>query len=89
MHCGIEDGSVVAAHSNQGIHHKAKGIKADDSAVASLCYACHSKLDQGSKLSKQERMTMWFNAHVKTVRELVRRGLWPLDIQVPDIRVFN
>lgn len=89
QNCGRDDGSVCGAHSNESRHGKGRSIKSSDIYCASLCHICHSALDQGSKLLKAERLTMWWNAHVKTVRELMRRGLWPLDIQVPDIRVFN
>lgn len=87
QHCGINDGSVCAAHSNQGIHHKAKGIKADDSAVAALCHRCHHAVDQGRTMSRTERVQVWTEAHVKTVAELVRLGLWPACVPVPDTSV--
>lgn len=67
MHCGISDGTVVAAHSNQLRDGKGRGIKAHDYRIAALCYACHHELDQGNKLSKQERVDMWEAAHRSTV----------------------
>lgn len=85
QHCGRDDGTVVGAHSNWACHGHGKGIKASDDFAASLCTACHVPiLDQGSKLSRQERQAMWWLAHVKTIAELVRRGLWPESIRVPD-----
>lgn len=89
QHCGRDDGTVCGAHSNLMSDGKGRSIKSSDDKAASMCFKCHSKLDQGSKLSKEERTTMHRDAHVKTVRELVRRGLWPLAIPVPDIRVFH
>lgn len=89
QHCGRDDGSVCGAHSNQSVHGKGRSIKASDEFAASLCYVCHSALDQGSHLSRMDRETLWSNAHRKTVRELLKRGFWPLDVQVPDIRVMN
>ena len=86
QHSGVSDGTVCAAHSNSLSHGKARGVKADDNRVAALSYAVHSMLDQGSKLSKAEREELWWNAHVKTVRELLKRGLWPLNVPIPDIR---
>lgn len=84
--CGRQDGTVCCAHSNWAIHGKGASIKADDSRGAALCAACHVPiLDQGSKLSRAERQAMWWDAHVFSVRELVRRGLWPKDVAVPDI----
>ncbi len=85
QHCGADDGTVCAAHSNwQG--GKGKAIKADDNLVASLCYRCHSAIDQGSKLSKAERQQIWFAAHNKTVALLQARKLWPKDVPIPDFR---
>ena len=65
--CGREDGTVVAAHSNQLRDGKGRGIKADDFRVAALCYSCHMELDQGKSLSKVERVEMWEEAHRKTI----------------------
>ena len=75
QHCGIEDGTVVAAHSNQLRDGKGRGIKAHDYRIASLCYRCHSDLDQGSKMSKQERVEMFEEAHRKTIGELFEREI--------------
>ena len=65
--CGREDGTVVAAHSNQLRDGKGRGIKADDYRVAALCYLCHMELDQGKSLSKVERVEIWEEAHRKTI----------------------
>lgn len=75
MHCGkYNDGTVVAAHSNQLRDGKGKGIKAHDYRVAALCFHCHSELDQGSKMSKDERREMWEEAHRKTIGWLFDSG---------------
>ena len=88
QHCGADDGTIVAAHTNwQG--GKGRGIKADDNLIASLCYRCHSEIDQGSKLDKSQRHTIWSNAHIKTVKKLMSLGLWPVDVAVPDLRKSN
>jgi len=63
QHCGISDGTVVAAHSNQMRDGKGRGLKADDYRIASLCFRCHSELDQGAKMSRQERLEMWEEAY--------------------------
>ena len=65
QHCGAEDGTVVAAHSNEGVHGKGRGIKASDEFIAALCFTCHANLDQG-RMSKHDRAEMWHNAHIKT-----------------------
>ena len=65
--CGREDGTVLAAHSNQLRDGKGRGIKADDHRTAALCYTCHMELDQGKSLSKAERVEMWEEAHRATI----------------------
>lgn len=81
--CGRDDGTVVAAHSNQAKHGKGRGIKASDVFVASLCHVCHAELDQGSLMSRSDRERMWNACHKQTLRELVRGGLWPAGVPVP------
>lgn len=88
QHCGAR-GPSDPAHSNQGAHGKGKGVKASDVYAAALCRADHNAIDQGSKLTHEERVTLWTNAWRKTVRELVKRGLWPANVEIPDIRVMN
>lgn len=65
--CGCEDGTIVAAHSNQLRDGKGKGIKAHDYRIAALCYKCHMELDQGNKLTKQQKFYDWDEAHRKTI----------------------
>jgi len=84
QNCGKDDGTVCGAHSNWG-GGRGRAIKADDNLCASLCHACHMMLDQGRTLSKQDRIEMWTAAHKKTVAELVKRGLWPENVTVPNI----
>lgn len=88
QHCGRDDGTVVGAHSNSCIHGKGMGLKADDRFQASLCFYCHSSLDQGKQYSEEERRRIFWDAHVASVKELCARGLWPKDIPVPDITEF-
>ena len=65
--CGIEDGTVVAAHSNQMRDGKSTSMKSSDYRVAALCFKCHSNLDQGSKMTREERVEMWEEAHRGTI----------------------
>jgi hypothetical protein len=65
--CGREDGTVVAAHSNQLRDGKGRGIKAHDYRIAALCHTCHSEIDQGAKLSKAKRIETWEEAHRRTI----------------------
>lgn len=75
QNCGIEDGTVVAAHSNQLRDGKGRGLKACDYRIAALCYNCHQQLDQGSKMTKNERIELWEEAHRKTIGWLFETGL--------------
>ena len=54
--CGIEDGTVVAAHSNQMRDGKSTSMKSNDHRIAAMCYKCHSNLDQGSKKEKKKNL---------------------------------
>lgn len=65
--CGNQDGTVVAAHSNQLRDGKGRGIKAHDYRIAALCYSCHMELDQGKSIDKAERVEIWEEAHRKTI----------------------
>jgi len=73
--CGIEDGTVVAAHSNQLRDGKGRGLKSSDFRIASLCFRCHAEADTSSTLSKIARIEMWEQAHRATIGELFERGL--------------
>lgn len=67
QNCGSQNGTVVAAHSNQARDGKGMGIKAHDYRIAALCHACHAELDQGIKFSRQERLELWEDAHRRTI----------------------
>jgi len=75
QHCGRQDGTVVAAHSNQLRDGKGRGLKAHDYRIAALCHGCHAALDQGAALSRAERLEFWEEAHRKTVGLLFEAGL--------------
>lgn len=72
--CGAEDGTVVAAHSNQLRDGKGRGLKAHDYRIASLCFQCHSQIDQGKDFNRVMRVELWELAHRKTIGELFERG---------------
>ena len=73
--CGIE-GQTQAAHSNWAEHGKGRGIKASDEFTAALCQTCHTELDQGSHLSKEQRRQMWDKAYERTKERLVDEDRW-------------
>jgi len=72
--CGNQDGTVVAAHSNQLRDGKGRGLKAHDYRIAALCYRCHMELDQGTKMTKAERAESWDEAHRGTIGWLFENG---------------
>jgi hypothetical protein len=74
QHCGIDDGTVVAAHSNQLRDGKGRGLKASDYRIASLCYTCHTEIDQGKRLNKADRVQMFEDSHRSTIGEFFERG---------------
>lgn len=83
--CNADDGTVVCAHANEGAHGKGMAIKAGDDRGASLCFTCHSRLDQGSDMTRDERRAFWWAAHIKTIPALVAAGHWPKHIPIPDL----
>jgi hypothetical protein len=88
QNCG-RYGYTQAAHSNQSEHGKCMAKKASDVYTAALCYTCHSALDQGSHMTREQRVELWGNAWRKTVKALLSAGTWPADVAIPDIRLMN
>lgn len=64
-------GMTQAAHSNQG---KGMGIKASDALLAALCTECHSAMDQGGILPKEERRSFEMEMIAKTYVALMEAG---------------
>lgn len=75
QNCNRDDGTVCAAHSNQLRDQKGRGIKAHDYRIAALCHACHAEIDQGSKLTKDERRAIWELAHRKSIGLFFEMGI--------------
>ncbi|MBP0714829.1 hypothetical protein ABXK61_16100 [Burkholderia sola] len=71
MKCGLEN-KTQAAHENQG---KGGAIKASDACLMALCVKCHSELDQGGGLPKDERRMLETVLVKQTLVELIERGL--------------
>lgn len=65
------DGTVVAAHSNEG---KGMGLKASDGATCALCFDCHSAYDQGRHMTRDQRRAFFYEAHSRTIRWLFESG---------------
>lgn len=66
MNCGVDDGTIVAAHGNGAIYGKGMGIKSHDCYFAGLCFRCHYDYDQGSKMTRQEKQELFTQAMLKT-----------------------
>lgn len=60
------------AHRNEG---KGVGQKVDDSLTAALCPHCHHEIDNGTRLTREQRRTEMDRAIVLTLQEIARRGL--------------
>lgn len=73
--CNCEDGTIVSAHSNLLEHGKGMGTKAHDGMIAWLCMRCHSKLDQGSQMTKEERRMYILESICKTYMRM-----WDMDL---------
>ncbi len=71
VHCGADDGTIVAAHSNMPEHGKGQSIKANDCFIAHLCGNCHRWLDQGSGMDP----TGLYSDSREDKREMFRRAM--------------
>lgn len=65
------DGTVVAAHSNEG---KGMGIKSPDHTIMFLCHRCHSEYDSGTIMTKEEKRAFAYRNNAKTLRILIEEG---------------
>lgn len=71
--CGA-DAPSQAAHSNFGIHGKAKGMKADDKYTIPLCHSCHGRLDKYEMGVNHDESIDWFNKKLASTNETLRRA---------------
>jgi len=69
VRCGAY--GVQVAHRNEG---KGMGMKVSDCLSAALCPACHTEIDHGKGMTKEERRAELNAAIVKTVEVLVSHG---------------
>lgn len=67
MRCAIQDGTIVAAHSNQYRDGRGYAFKSHDFRVAYLCNGCHYYIDYDHNASKALRTEEWEQAHRKTI----------------------
>jgi len=74
MNCNVQDGTIVAAHSNQYRDGRGYAFKSHDFRVAYLCHACHYAIDHG-KGGKGHRTEEWEQAHRKTIEYIFLQGI--------------
>lgn len=68
--CGA-DAPSQAAHSNFGIHGKAKGMKADDRYTLPMCHDCHGRLDKYEMGMDRNQSLEWFNKKLAFINEVL------------------
>jgi hypothetical protein len=73
VNCGAH--GVQAAHANLQEFGKGMGHKASDAAIMALCTTCHTDLDQGKTMTKDQRRAMQFECITRTYVQLMERGL--------------
>lgn len=61
-----------AAHQNMD---KGMGLKVSDARCAALCVNCHRELDQGTKMTREERREFWKDAFITTIVRMIERGV--------------
>lgn len=55
--------TVVPCHSNQSIHGKGASLKAHNRFTVPGCHQCHYEIDQGMRLTKEEKFAIWDRAY--------------------------
>lgn len=94
QHCGIEDGTVVAAHSPFAIHGHGRGVKSHDAFIAYLCYRCHAWLDQdygvmdGYTSKREDKLRFFVKAMDKTMVHLLQTGKIKLADDIDEVEFF-
>jgi hypothetical protein len=74
--CGVHDGTIVWAHSNEMEHGKGKGIKCHDLLGNYLCCRCHAAYDQGPEPRAMKRAWFreWYPKTMVRVAQKLARG---------------
>lgn len=62
---------IQVAHRNEG---RGRGQKSPDHLTAALCPTCHHEIDNGHRLSSEERRSQMDRAIVLTLDRLVKAG---------------
>lgn len=72
---GFQEHGSEPAHANWSRYGKGMQIKAHDCFIAAGCHPCHAYIDQGSKLSNEEKLDYWQRGFERTVLALWAREL--------------
>ena len=72
--CNGNPETTVAAHSNQSIHGKSRGMKAHECYIAYACSDCHRWLDE-SAASRAEKVEAFNAAMHRTWLLLLQNGV--------------
>jgi hypothetical protein len=80
VHCGRDDGTVVAAHINGPMSSslgRGMGQKPDDIFCAHLCHRCHDAFDGrvAGGMTQEEKDRLWPLLVLRTIYRLRRMGL--------------
>jgi len=73
--CGVQDRTIVSAHSNLYEHGRGMSKKSCDSMIMWLCSNCHYALDYGTAMSKEEKVEFTYRNICKTYKRM-----WELDL---------
>jgi uncharacterized protein with NRDE domain len=73
--CGVDDNTIVAAHSNEQNDGKGIGKKSHDLFIAFLCQHCHHEYDYGKYLTREAKSMNFNSAMKKTWLRLYQKGL--------------
>lgn len=73
--CNHNPETVVAAHSNQYIHGKGGALKAHDIFVAWACSECHREIDQGNRLTYDQKAHYWQRGFERTLLAAIEQGI--------------
>ncbi len=70
-----QGGMGEPCHSNQSRHGKGGAMKAHDHYFAAGCRACHVEIDQGVRLTREEKFDIWQRGYEMTQDMLWEKGL--------------
>jgi hypothetical protein len=62
---GFAHCSVVDCHSNQSRHGKGAGLRAEHIFTVPGCGPCHSFIDQGRSMTRDEKFAIWDRAYAE------------------------